>query len=400
MKKTSYCPSRLSASLSIWRLLCSLEIAVDAITPVKALRSPAPITPQLIKMTKQTLRNQFHSLAFLATFLAAATGCGGGGSSGGSAPAPIPSPAPTPPPVQAASLQAAAPATYAPSDESSTVFSAMNTFRTSMGLGPLQQNANIDLAAKNHSAYVLTNTSGADPHAEVVGSPGFTGVSVSNRLVAAGYAATSSTEVIAFNTTWPITTNNVIDVLSDTVYHRAGMMTQGFTHMGIADSTADSPTYIDMGSIKAQANAGDYVGVYPYSGQTGLTLTHYMESPNPFYLEMPMTSDNMCTKTSYPISLASEASTVLAVTSFTVTEEGQSTPLDVRLITKATSAQDSAYLPSNVAFIVGKVPFKKNTKYNVHFVGKATGTATGTSAGMAIDKVWSFTTGTDLRNCG
>ncbi len=112
-----------------------------------------------------------------------------------------------------------------------------------------------------------------------------------------------------------------------------------------------------------------------------------------------MTSDNMCKKTSYPIHLASEASTTLSVTSFTVTEQGQTTPLDVRLITKATSAQDTQYLSANIAFIVGKAPFKPNTKYNVRFVGTATGSATGTTNGMAIDKSWSFSTGTDMRHC-
>ena len=344
------------------------------------------------------------ALALIAAFVLA--GCGGGGDGGGgSPPTPTPPPTPTqpatptPPPVQAAALITAAPSAYTVGTEAANVYAAMNSFRSAQGLGPILQSTNIDLAAKNHQSYVFTHQSGGDAHKEIAGQSGFTGVDAIDRLVAAGYAATVGGEVIAFNTTFPITNSNVVEILADSVYHRSGMIAQGMTHMGFAPQDDNSPSYINLGQITPQKNAGNYVGTYPVDGQTGLSLTHYVESPNPFYLEMPMTSDNMCKFTSYPINVASEASTVLRVTSFTVTENGQTTPLDVRLITKATSAQDNLYLGSNVAFIVGKAPFKKNTKYNVHFVGTATGSATGTANGMAIDKSWSFTTGTDLRHC-
>jgi hypothetical protein len=205
--------------------------------------------------------------------------------------------------------------------------------------------------------------------------------------------------VIGFGQTWPTTQYDAIDTLVDTVYHRSVMMTQGFTVVGVAAEDGTSPAYFDMALIKPQVNAGDYVGVYPAANQTGVWLTHSVESPNPFYQEMDMTQANMCAKTSAPVSIASEASTTLSVTSFTVTEDGQSTPLDVRLITVSSSAQDKTYLPANVAFVVGKAPFKANTKYNVHFTGMATGSATGTTSGMKIDKSWSFTTGFYARGC-
>lgn len=341
------------------------------------------------------------AVAFFATSLLA--GCGGGGSSTTPTPTPtpipMPTPTPTPPPIQAASLITPAPSAYTVGTESATVYAAMNEFRAAQGLGPILQSTNIDLAAKNHQNYVFTHSSGGDPHKEISGMAGFTGVDPIDRLSAAGYAATVAGEVIAFNTNWPITRSNVVEILADSVYHRTGMIAQGMTHMGFAPQGDNGPSYINLGQIVPQKNAGNYVGTYPVNGQTGLSLTHYVESPNPFYLEMPMTSDNMCKFTSYPISVASEASTVLSVTSFTATEDGQASLLDVRLITKATSPQDTVYLGANVAFIVGKAPFKKNTKYNVRFVGTATGSATGTANGMAIDKSWSFTTGADLRNC-
>lgn len=328
------------------------------------------------------------------------TACGGGGNNSSSPVATTP-PAPTTPiaMVQAANLQAAVTPAYATGSYSETAFNQLNSFRTAQGLGPLNQSANIDVAAKNHQEYVRINVGGSDPHSETAGKPGFTGVTPKDRMIAAGYPAVTSSEVIAFSVQYPDPNASAIKNLINGLYHRAGMMTQGLTSIGMAAEDTDNPLYVDMGYTKAQVNAGDYVGVYPVNGQTGVWLVHSVESPNPFYQEMEMSLANMCAKTSSPVSIATEASTTLSVTSFTITEAGQSTPLDVRLITKATSTQDNTYLTSNVAFVVAKTPFKANTVYNVHFLGKATGGATGTASGLTIDKSWYFTTGSYTRGC-
>jgi hypothetical protein len=73
------------------------------------------------------------------------------------------------------------------------------------------------------------------------------------------------------------------------------------------------------------------------------------------------------------------------VTSFTVTENGQSTPLDARLLVKSTDANTNMYFGPNVAFLVAKTAFKPSTVYNVAF--------SGTIDGKATSKTWSFTTG-------
>lgn len=352
-----------------------------------------------MQKTKLTL-----SLSFAITLAA----CGGGGSSSTpsnpvannpSPTAPVtPTPAPTPTP-QAASLQVVVAPTYAAGSSEAVALAKLNAFRTAQGLGPLNQNANADIASKNHAAYVTANQSGATPHEEVAGKPGFTGVDVTARLSAAGYLAQSATEVIAFSMQFPSTDASAIENLANTVYHRAAMMYQGMTTVGIAPENPESPLYVAIARTTPQLNAGDYVGMYPTNNQTGVWLTHSVESPNPFYQEMAMSQENMCTKTSAPVSLTSEASTALSVTSFTVTEEGQAAPLDARLITKATSTQDNSYLTPNVAFLVGKAPFKPNTRYNVRFVGKATGAATGSTTGLSIEKSWAFTTGAFKRGC-
>jgi uncharacterized protein YkwD len=353
-------------------------------------------------MDKNYKKRSNFGLLVISAATAALTGCGGGGNSAPSASTPVAT-TPTSPTlvtpvttVQAAELQAATPAAYPAGSVEGIAFNEFNAFRAIEGLGPVRQNANIDIAAKNHAAYVQTNQSGADAHHEIAGNPGFTGAEPGDRMTAAGYAGNYTTEVIAFE---GIQMTSVQTLLS-TVYHRNAMMVQGLTDAGIAPGIDSGPTYINAGYIKQQKNAGDYVGVYPYDKQTGVPMTHHTESPNPFYQEFDMTQANVCAKTSYPISIASEASTILNVTSFTVTPEGQSAPLDVRLMTRDSNEQNKQYLRANVAFIVGKAPFTLGTKYTVHFVGTATGTGTGSANGLAIDKSWTFTTDTkDAMGC-
>ncbi|MDN4040263.1 hypothetical protein QPK27_24925, partial [Massilia sp. YIM B02443] len=212
-------------------------------------------------------------------------------------------------------------------------------------MGPLNQSVLIDDAAKKHAAYVTMNQSGGDPHHEFIGRPGFTGATAIDRVRASGYQAATATEVIAFSVQFPNLESTAIDNLINSVYHRNALIYQGMTDVGFSGENANSPLYANLAAVASQINAGDYAGVYPTNNLTGAWLTHSVESPNPFYQEMEMSQVNMCTKTSSPISIASEASTTLNVTTFTVTEEGSTTALDSRLITKATSAQDNTVIP-------------------------------------------------------
>ncbi|KFC61899.1 CAP domain-containing protein [Massilia sp. LC238] len=357
-----------------------------------------------VSLFDSSFQKKFYVFALITAM--AVTGCGGGGGGSESAPStPIgtapAAPTPVPPVsyVQPAALQAAVKPDYPAGSALEASFNELNAFRAAQGLGPVNQNASIDVAARNHAEYIRINNSGADPHTQVAGKPGFTGATVQDRVIAAGYAATVSTEVIAFSLQAGNPDASAIDNLVNGLYHRNAMMHQGMTHVGISAEDAASPLLANLAAIKPQVNAGDYVGVYPANNQTGVYLTHSLESPNPFYQEMEMTVANMCTKTSSPVTVASQASTALSVTSFTVTEEGQATPLDARIITKASTPQDGIYLGSNVAHYVAKTPFKPNTKYNVRFIGKATGDATGAANGLSIDKAWTFTTGSYKMFC-
>lgn len=336
--------------------------------------------------------NQKLAHAVIAASLSLA-GCGGGGGNTSAAPVTPPAPvtpAPQPPVlvVQPASIQGAVAPSYTASSKEIAAFNAFAAFRSAMGLGPVNQSSSIDTAAANHAEYVGLN--GGDTHTEVAGKPGFTGAQVKDRLIAAGYGATDAGEVMGWRGTAD-SSAEAIENLLGTVYHRALMMSEHWTDMGIASSSNGS-VLIDFGSSASftQRAAGDFVGVYPADNQANVALNHSPEWPNPFP-DIDGSNGAFCTKTSYPISIMSQASTKLTVTTFTVTELGAAAAEPARLLTTDTDATN--LLRQNMAFLVGKAAFKPNTTYVVRFVGSATGSATGAKDGvMAIDKIWRFVT--------
>lgn len=337
---------------------------------------------------------QIAQLAFSTATLLVLSACGGGGSS--SAPStPVvqtcANGAPNYPtctaPVIPASLQQALPANYTAGSTQSETFKALNDFRSSLGLGPVNQNTMIDKAALNHQLYnEVSWVPGENPHYEVQGRAGFTGYGVLDRIRAAGFTnIVSGGEVMAAEIG-----AKAIAGFADTVYHRQILMNEEFTDVGIL-SGINQGTILDFGYTDGQTNASNYIGVYPTDKQTGIFLTHALESPNPFS-DLEMTVENMCKQTSYPISIQSQGTTSLSVATFTIREFGTTNDLPVRLFQPGKNS-----IRPNVAFIVGKAPFKPYTTYTVQFTGKVSGGKAST--GFDVNKTWSFTTGQNYLRC-
>lgn len=342
-------------------------------------------------------------LSLAAVVVVSLVGCGGGGSSDSPSVGVTPPPVVTPPVVTppASDLQKTVPSlTYAADSQEFAFVSAYNDFRSKLGLGLLAQSPVLDTASANHLKYVLANdvNSGGTVnmsvinatynrpqfHVEDASKAFFTGIQESDRAKYAGYAAGYAGEQIAFGGGKGASV--AFNALVSTVYHRAALMFQFPREIGVAVGTDRSQTLVmEFGyqaAAKGQYNASDFLGAYPADKQIGVPLYAGVETPNPFP-ELSTANADFPTKTSYPINVTIQEGLNLTVGSFTVTEAGQSVPLDVRLMTKANDP--NAYLAANTAFIIGKVPFKANTTYNVVF--------TGTAGNTAVTKSWSFTTG-------
>lgn len=338
-------------------------------------------------------------MAVFISVMVSACGGGGGGSSGASTPPvattpPVVTTPPTPvvPEVPTQDLQTTVPApTYAANSEELAFFNTLNEFRAQAGLGKFAQNVKLDLAAKNHLSYQAQNLDldlfATDPatgrpvfHIESPVRPGFTGIQEMERAKFAQYAGVYVGETGSFGLG-----KGASKALSDllaTVYHRSAFMLQSPRDIGIVVGTDKNQTVIvEFGfETKGQFNASNYFGAYPADNQTNVPLATASELPNPF---PGVALEDFGTKTSYPVNVVSAADTMLGVASFTVTEAGQSAPLDMRLLTKETDP--NKYLAGNTAYVVGKAPFKANTTYNVEFIG--------TVNGVSVTKKWSFKTG-------
>lgn len=347
-----------------------------------------------MKHIKQT------ALASAIAVLLVACGGGGGGSSsstpvGTTPPTPV---TPTTPTVTPGQLQTSIPAlTYASASEEFKFVTAFNDFRQKLGLGLLAQNTILDTSAQNHLQYVLTNDvnnggtvnfSSIDPtsgrpmfHIETAGKPLFTGVTEFDRDKAAGYTGIYGGEFGAFGGGKGAAI--AFESLVKTIYHRAGLMFQGPTDVGVAIGKDASQTIVlEFGYKTAQYNASDYLGTYPADNQTGVGLYTGVEAPNPFP-DLSTANADFPTKTGYPVSVVSKEGTTLEVLTFTITEAGAAVPLDARLMTK--DNDPNKYLASNIAFLVAKSTLKPNTTYSVVFSGRVNN--------VVINKNWKFTTG-------
>jgi len=322
--------------------------------------------------------------AFVLSVAAAAvlTACGGGGggstaSNGGTTVPPVVTPPPVTNPITPASLQLTVPTpTYAAGSVELPAFARLNELRQKYGFGLLKQDAALDIATKSHLAYSVANNS--FDHIENPALPSYYAASPSDRAVKAGYGSVEAGEVMAIG----VPGVAAVDDLFNTILHRSVMLDQAITDVGVAGYVQGSftPTIIDLGRRTKQNNASDFVTTVPMNQDSNVPLSMGLESPSPF-ADVP--TAQLPTNTTSPVSVFVAAGKTLTVTTFTVTEHGQATPLDVRLIT---SANDPTHtLSTNEAHVSGKVPFKPNTTYDVVFAGSA--------SGAAITKQWSFVTG-------
>ena len=335
------------------------------------------------------------SLAASVSILLASCGGGGGGSSSNS----TSGSAPSAPVVTSGILQTSVPTfTYGASSQEFAFGTALNQFRQHIGLGLLAQNTKLDASANAHLGYVVANDinyrgtiimDAIDPvtgnpyfHEEQVNLKGFTGVMPADRDKAVGYTGQlTGSEEGAYGGGHGSTV--ALASLIATVYHRQGLMAQSLTEFGVAVGTDQSQTVVlEMGATSPQSNASDFIGTYPTDKQTGVGLHAMVEAPNPLP-DLSTSNTDFPTKTGYPVSIESKEGSTLEVVSFTLTQAGSATPLDVRLLTSATDTLHR--LSPNVAFIVAKAPLNPNTTYQVAFSGRVNN--------VVVTKNWSFTTG-------
>lgn len=280
-------------------------------------------------------------------------------------------------------------ASYATSTPEATVYAGLNDLRLRIGSGALKQNAALDKAAQAHWRYIDTN--GFSPsHNETSAAPNFTGATPADRIAAAGYAGSVTSEVI-YGETGPNQQAQCVANWANSVYHMAVLFT-GVRDVGIAASdTHRDPVYgiysicvVDVGVGAGQEQLPDIgVRTYPYADQVGVPFLfkNHSESPTPLpqYTELG---------TPIGVSFETKAGAAATISSFTLTDgAGRAFPATILVPASGVTAP-AATIDTNVtpgmAYLLPTKPLTTKTRYTARLQGS--------NSKGSFDKSWSFQT--------
>lgn len=257
-------------------------------------------------------------------------------------------------------------------------FNWINYRRSQIGVAALARNSLIDKAAQGHSDYLKTNNTVS--HDQVAGNPGFTGVSLLNRLNGAGYqfsdrAAYAYGEVIAGAAS--SSGFFLAEELITAIYHRFVILDPSFKEAGSGNAVGNAGYAYFTTDFAANNGYGPGLGRgrmvgYPFPGQTNVTTSFSSDHESPD----PVPNQDIV---GYPISVHADITATVEVQTFTVRPHGGS-PMAVRLLTYTTDSETT----KSVAAIIPLSVLAAGTVYDVTF--------TGTVDGIDASRSWSFTT--------
>lgn len=299
-----------------------------------------------------------------ALLVAVLAGCGGGGNDT-AATGPVTAP-PTPQEPGAPALTG---------NTATDGYNWFNYRRAQAGLGALTRNGRLDAAAQGHSDYQRLNRT--ITHEQSEGLPGFTGVTLKSRLLAAGYPLNGSYtagEVISATTAG--SGFYQAEELITAIYHRFVIFEPVFTDIGAGAATIPgSYTYFtaDFAAVNGLGGLGTgRLVTYPVANQANVALNFFSDSEAPD----PVPDRN---EVGYPISVHADYGSTLQVRSFTVAPRGGAA-LETRLLSLAAGTSTSG----SAAAIVPLAPLRSATTYDVSF--------SGTVGGVDVARNWSFST--------
>lgn len=259
-------------------------------------------------------------------------------------------------------------------------FNWFNFRRQQAGVQVVSRNAALDAAALGHSNYQAVNN--VVTHEQTAGKPGFTGVTVGDRLSAAGYQFTPGGS-FAYGEVISATSDssgvNAAEDLLAAIYHRFVILEPMFKEAGAGAATASGSGALTYFTTEFAANGLDRglgargrIVTYPFADQPRVPRNFFSDNESPD----PVPDRN---EVGYPISVHADITAVVSVQSFSVRPRGGNV-LPVRLLTSSTDSQTS----TSVAAIIPLSPLASGTTYDVQFSGQVDG--------VNVNRNWSFTT--------
>lgn len=363
------------------------------------------MTSQPYRKKKRKSMNSLNAKnLFALSTLALLAACGGGDGGGTSTVATTPT---TPAPTTVASSNTSTTTTSTAATntlvtsvpkttyvgEELAAFELLNKEREHCGFGLLAQNAKLDAAARGHADWLLINN--YTGHFQVAGTPGFTGVDSTARIIASGYGDGKDfkgSEVVHGS---PILKDGQgedgVRTFATAPYHAIPLMTGNYREVGVSvrdvndvglsksNRSASTIELEYLASAGPQLFESKKVRTYPCEGTTGVKSSLNGESPN------PVPGRNLATNpTGSTILVIGDLGKTLTITSATMTNTVSGA--DVKLLPVVTVDNDpNKRLASNEGFFLPDAPLSATTAYRVNI--------TGTNDGMAFRTSFTFTTG-------
>jgi len=283
-------------------------------------------------------------------------------------------------------------ATYAFGSAEAQVFSSVNAYRSQCGFPAYQQNTILDQAAANHAKYMVAN-GGTVTDEEMQGNPGFTGITGQDRADALGWpSAVFATAADAGLWTSDALTpaqygHSLVDQWSVGVYHQVVITLQAnLIGVGAAQTSANGLAGA-LGGVELATNSATPSPItsssaapltFPCQGVIGLPYKSVSEQPAP----PNVSADGWGT----PVTVMGNVGDVVTLSSATMLAAGDSNPITLNILTKATDTTSLIGQYQAVAYPAN--PLQPNTSYSVNLAGTINGTP--------FTRSFTFTTGSTV----
>lgn len=306
-------------------------------------------------------------LVGLATALLTACGGGGGGS---------PTLSSVSPQQQLTAILQEPSAPAVTHDIATDAFNWINHRRQQAGVAVLSRQTQLDSAAQQHAHYQTTN--GVVTHEQSANDSGFTGVTVTDRIRAAGYPYDpqnfAHAEVVFANA--QPSGVLMVEQLFTAIYHRFALLNPVFQEVGIGSDFNKNLGHLMTAKLATQAVqprlAPSQVVTYPVANQRNIPVDFFSDQEMPD----PVPAEN---RVGFPISVQADYGAGISVQRFTIQPRGGA-PLATRLLTH----DRDPHVPVFAAAIIPLAPLAPASTYEVDFAGAVNG--------QSVEQRWTFTT--------
>lgn len=261
--------------------------------------------------------------------------------------------------------------------------------RSHCGFGTPRVNGPLAQAARNHANWLIINQ--ANTHEETPGTPGYTGTTPLDRVLAVGYPARAVAESIGWGDVWRNTSGVAVRALRGLMavpYHAIGVLAFDLPEVGLALGPSDGAYAPLVVELAAAGNPGGFVNyepdevkTYPCEGSTGVLTRTLPENPNPVPGRDLGTDP---TGSAIIVSVASGNRLTLGMARLVHVASGHA----VDMLPPVTAANDpNHHLSINMGFLLPAAPLSPNSRYQL--------TISGANAGMPFTKTLTYQTGPD-----